>query len=58
MVTTNAARFYGFDVDRLEPIGRRVGPQPIEVAQPLAPDQYPPGSTCNAFEVVQTARAW
>ena len=58
MVATNAARFYGFDLAALEPIGTRVGPLIDEVSQPISPDQFPAGSTCNAFETFQTARAW
>ena len=37
MVESTAARFYGFDLDLLRPIGDRIGPLVSDVAQPLAP---------------------
>src|SRR5205085_2916999 len=50
MVETNAARFYGFDLDRLRPIGARIGPRVEEVRRSLPVEEYPADSTCNAFE--------
>jgi predicted TIM-barrel fold metal-dependent hydrolase len=58
MVETNAAQFYGFDLDRLRPIGARIGPTVAEVATPLTPDAYPSDSTCNAFDTAQVLRSW
>ncbi|HXW35929.1 MAG TPA: amidohydrolase family protein [Acidimicrobiales bacterium] len=58
MVETNAASFYGFDLERLRKIGRRIGPTPEEVSRPLPPEQYPEGSTCNAFDTAQVLRSW
>ena len=58
MVGENAARFYGFDLDALRPIGDRIGPLVREVAVPIAEPDYPPESTCNAFEHELTLKAW
>ena len=58
MVGENAARFYGFDLAGLRPIGDRIGPPVDDVARPLSPEQYPPGSTCNAFERESVLKAW
>jgi predicted TIM-barrel fold metal-dependent hydrolase len=58
MVETNAAAFYGFDLDALRPLGDTIGPTVAAVAQPLAPEAYPSDSTCNAFDTAQVIRAW
>jgi predicted TIM-barrel fold metal-dependent hydrolase len=58
MVETNAARFFGFDLEGLRPLADRIGPTVEAVAQPLAPDDYPAASTCNAFDRAQVLRAW
>ncbi len=58
MVETNAATFFGFDLDALRPVADRIGPSPAEVARPLAPDDYPTASTCNAFDKAQVLRSW
>jgi hypothetical protein len=58
MVETNAAAFFGFDLDALRPVADRIGPSPAEVARPLAPDDYPIASTCNAFDKAQVLRSW
>jgi predicted TIM-barrel fold metal-dependent hydrolase len=58
MVETNCAQFYGFDLDRLRPLGARIGPTVADVAQPLAEGDYPQGSTCNAFERERATKAW
>jgi hypothetical protein len=58
MVETNAARFYGFDLVALRPIGDRIGPSVAEVEVPLAPSDYPTKSTCNAFDPAQVLRSW
>jgi predicted TIM-barrel fold metal-dependent hydrolase len=58
MVETNAAAFYGFDLDALRPIGDRIGPTVAEVAVPLPPSEYPAKSTCNAFDPAQVLRSW
>ena len=41
MVETNAAGFYGFDLDALRPIGDRIGPPVDDVRRPLAPERLP-----------------
>jgi predicted TIM-barrel fold metal-dependent hydrolase len=58
MVETTAAAFYGFDLEALRPIGDRVGPLVAEVARPLAVEDYPADSTCNAFDTAQVLRSW
>jgi len=58
MVETNAAAFYGFDLEALRPIGDRIGPTVDEVAVPLPPSEYPAKSTCNAFDPAQVLRSW
>ncbi|MER3452252.1 MAG: amidohydrolase [Acidimicrobiia bacterium] len=58
MVETNAATFYGFDLDLLRPIGERIGPTVEEIATPLPPAEYPPDSTCNTFDTAQVLRSW
>lgn len=57
MIETNAADFFGFDLDALRPLADRIGPRVDEVARPIAPDDYPP-STCNAFDKAQVLRSW
>lgn len=57
MIETNAADFFGFDLAALRPLADRIGPLVDEVAQPIAPDDYPP-STCNAFDKAQVLRSW
>jgi predicted TIM-barrel fold metal-dependent hydrolase len=58
MIETNAADFFGFDLDALRPLADRIGPRVDEVAEVLEPDDYPTGSTCNAFDKAQVLRAW
>jgi predicted TIM-barrel fold metal-dependent hydrolase len=58
MLESNAAAFYGFDLDALRPIGDRVGPTVEAVHQPLAVSEYPSDSTCNAFDTAQVLRSW
>ena len=58
MVETNAAAFYGFDLDQLKPLGDKIGPPVDEVARALPPDDYPADSTCNAFDKAQVLRSW
>ncbi len=58
MVATNAARFYGFDLDRLAPLGDRIGPTVAEVGRPLPAGDYPTESTCNAFEGELAIKSW
>jgi predicted TIM-barrel fold metal-dependent hydrolase len=58
MVETNAADFYGFDLDALRPLAERIGPTVDEVGRPLPPEDYPRDSTCNAFDTAQVIRAW
>jgi hypothetical protein len=35
-----------------------IGPTVAEVASPLTVDEYPVGSTCNAFDRHQVLRSW
>ena len=59
MVETNAAGFYGFDLDRLRPIGDRIGPprrRRAPAARPGATTR--PDSTCNAFEGELAIKSW
>lgn len=50
IVGYNAARCYGFDLERLGEIAARVGPTHAELAAPLPADQIPAGATrCPAF---------
>jgi hypothetical protein len=50
MVGVNAARVYGFDLDRLAPLAAAFGPSPAEVAEPLAADDIPAEAMrCPAF---------
>jgi imidazolonepropionase-like amidohydrolase len=58
MVETNAAELYGFDLGALRAVGDRIGPTVAEVAVPLDVDDYPTGSTCNAFDRHQVLRSW
>ena len=58
MVEINAAERYGFDLETLRTIGREIGPTVSEVATPLPVDEYPAGSTCNAFDRHQVLRSW
>jgi predicted TIM-barrel fold metal-dependent hydrolase len=58
MVETNAAGFYGFDLDELRPLGDKIGPTVGAVATPLPVDEYPANSTCNAFDKAQVLRSW
>lgn len=58
MVGLNAAEVYGFDVAALRPIADRIGPTVDAVAEPLDPADYPPDSTCNAFEREPALKAW
>ncbi len=57
-VGANAAQLYGFDLETLAPLAARFGPLVEEVAEPLVPSDYPPGSTSNAFDTTQVLRAW
>jgi predicted TIM-barrel fold metal-dependent hydrolase len=58
MVETNAAAFYGFDLDQLKPLGDEIGPTVDEVAKALPVEDYPADSTCNAFDKAQVLRSW
>ncbi|HWE57972.1 MAG TPA: amidohydrolase family protein [Acidimicrobiales bacterium] len=48
MLGGNAARAYGFDLDRLAPLVDRIGPTVAEVATPL--ETVPAGARSTAFE--------
>ena len=41
MVALNAAKLYGFDLEKLAPLAARIGPSRAEIAQPLSPDDLP-----------------
>jgi predicted TIM-barrel fold metal-dependent hydrolase len=41
MVGLNAAKLYGFDVEKLAPVAERIGPTHAEIAQPLAREDIP-----------------
>jgi hypothetical protein len=58
MVETTAASFYGFDLDRLRPLGERIGPRAVDVGTPLPQADWPTKTTCNAFDPTQILRAW
>jgi hypothetical protein len=58
MVESTAADFYGFDLEQLRPVGDRIGPAVADVSTPLAQDDWPTDSTCNAFDRTQMLRAW
>jgi len=58
MLETTAAEVYGFDLDALRGIGRRIGPTVEEVRTSLDPTDYPTDSTCNAFDRDQVVKAW
>jgi predicted TIM-barrel fold metal-dependent hydrolase len=58
MLEDNVARVYGFDLEALRAVGNRIGPTVAEVATPLAVDDYPTDSTCNAFDRHQVLRSW
>jgi predicted TIM-barrel fold metal-dependent hydrolase len=45
----NAARLYGFDLAKLEPLAEKFGPTPQEVATPLPPAEIPQNVHTNAF---------
>jgi predicted TIM-barrel fold metal-dependent hydrolase len=45
----NAARLYGFDLEKLAPLAARFGPKPDEVGTPLPPEEIPRNVHTNAF---------
>ena len=45
----NAAKLYGFDLAKLEPLAAQYGPTPQEVATPLPPSEIPQNVHTNAF---------
>jgi hypothetical protein len=49
MLGENAAKLYGFDLGKLEPLAARFGPTPDAVGTPLAPDELPKDSGSMAF---------
>ncbi len=58
MVESNAAELYGFDLEALRAVGDTIGPSVAEVATPITEDEFPAGSTCNAFDRHQVLRSW
>ena len=49
MLGGNAAKLYGFDLEKLAPIVDRIGPRPSEVSVPLSEDEFPEKTMTNAF---------
>jgi predicted TIM-barrel fold metal-dependent hydrolase len=49
MLGENAARLYGFDLAKLEPLAARVCPTPEEIEVPLSPEEMPKDSMSMAF---------
>ena len=50
MLGGNAARLFGFDIDSLAQVARRVGPTHEEIARPLEPAEIPDeAGRCPAF---------
>jgi hypothetical protein len=45
----NAARLYGFDLEKLQVWASQYGPKPSEIAVPLTPDEIPKNSHTGAF---------
>ncbi len=58
MLSETAASVYGFDTVALQAIADRVGPTHEELSVPLAPVDFPPDSTCNAFDPDAVVRSW
>ncbi|GAB2773755.1 amidohydrolase family protein [Streptomyces daliensis] len=56
MAGGNAARVYGFDLDRLDRIAARVGPTVAEIAEPL--ERVPEDATSPAFVPGGRVRVW
>jgi len=52
LVGLNAAKLYGFDVEKLAPLAAKFGPTKAEIAEPLARDAIPARALkCPAFDV-------
>jgi predicted TIM-barrel fold metal-dependent hydrolase len=52
LVGLNAAKLYGFDIEKLALLAAKVGPTKAEIAEPLAIEDIPPAAhKCPAFEV-------
>jgi hypothetical protein len=49
MLGENAARLYGFDLAKLEPLAARICPTPEEIEVPLSPEEMPKDSMSMAF---------
>lgn len=58
MLGETAARVYKFDLDALTAVAGRIGPTLAEVHTPIAPAEFPAGSTCNAFDTQTIVRSW
>ena len=56
MVGGNAARVYGFDLERLDQIAARVGPTVQELDEPLK--ETPAGATSPVFAPGGSVRVW
>jgi hypothetical protein len=56
MAGATATGVYGFDRVALDALAARVGPTVAEIAVPL--DEFPAGSTCNAFDPDAIVRTW
>ena len=49
MTSLNAAKVYGIDVDKLQPVADRIGPTVGQIARPLSPAEYPDDTMCLSF---------
>ncbi|MEZ5557702.1 MAG: amidohydrolase family protein [Pseudomonadales bacterium] len=46
----NAAKLYGFDLEKLAPLAAQYGPTPEQIDEPLPRDQIPRDSSCYLFQ--------
>ncbi len=58
MIETNAAAFFGFDLERCAPWPTGSAPRSTRWPRSSLPDDYPMASTCNAFDKAQVLRSW
>jgi predicted TIM-barrel fold metal-dependent hydrolase len=49
----NGVKLYGLDAERLRPVADAIGPRPDELAQPLAPEEFPESASL-AFRTIGT----
>jgi len=53
----NAAKLYGFDIEKLRPLADMHGPTPEEVDEPLTRDEIPRDSSCGIFHTAMAQAA-